>query len=540
MRRDDSLARLDRHYDVLVIGGGATGLGVAVDSAARGYATLLVEARDFAQGTSSRSTKLVHGGVRYLQQGNIGLVREALRERAYLLRNAPHLAHELRFLVPAYRRWHMPFYGIGLALYDLLAGRLGLHRARRVDAATARRLLPTLVPDGLRGGVVYSDAQFNDARLALSLARTADALGATLLNHASATALTKRGGRVVGATVVDTPTGQEYAVRARAVVNATGVFTDDLRRLDDPAAPGIIAVSQGIHLVLARDFLPGDTAIMVPQTDDGRVVFIIPWQGRTLVGTTDTPRPTPSVEPTALAEEVAFVLRHAGRYLARQPVRADILAVYAGLRPLVRGRDSRDNQGDSGEATAKLGRDHTLLESASGLLTITGGKWTTYRRMAEETVDRAATVAGLPTRACRTRDLRLHGATGRDPAWLEFGATAAEIAAYEARHPGLLDPRLPYSLAMAAYTIDHEMPVRLEDVLSRRLRAVLLDARAAMAAAPAVAALMAALQGRDEAWVRAEIAAFRQLVETHHLVGAAGLGATPGSETAGGEQSAAP
>ena len=518
MRREDGLARLDRHYDVLVIGGGATGLGVAVDSAARGYATLLVEARDFAQGTSSRSTKLVHGGVRYLQQGNLGLVREALRERGRLLRNAPHLAHELRFLIPAYRWWHKPFYGTGLALYDLLAGRLGLQRAQLVDAATARRLVPTLARDGLRGGIIYSDAQFNDARLALSLARTARDLGATLLNYAPATALTKEAGRIVGATVADTTTGREYAVRARAVVNATGVFTDTLLKMDDPAAPGVLAVSQGIHLVLARDFLPGDTAIMVPQTDDGRVVFIIPWQGRTLVGTTDTPRPAPSVEPTALGGEIAFVLRHAGQYLARQPTRADVLAVYAGLRPLVRGKDSGDNQGDSGEATAKLGRDHTLLESPSGLLTITGGKWTTYRRMAEETVDRAAALAGLPARPCRTRDLRLHGATGRDPAWLEFGATAAEAAAYEARHPGMLDPRLPYSLAMAAYAIDREMPVRLEDVLSRRLRAVILDARAAVAAAPRVAALMATLQGRDEDWARAEVEAFRQLAEAHHIV----------------------
>ncbi len=529
MRREDNLARFDQHYDVLVIGGGATGLGVAVDSAARGYSTLLVEARDFAQGTSSRSTKLVHGGVRYLQQGNIGLVREALHERGRLLRNAPHLAYELRFLIPAYRWWHRFFYGTGLLLYDLLAGRLRLHPVKLVGADAARQLVPTLTKDGLRGGIVYSDAQFNDARLALSLAHTASELGATLLNYAPVTALTKEGGRIVGATVTDAPTGREYTVRARAVVNATGVFTDTLLRMDDPTASTVIAVSQGIHLVLDRAFLPGDTAIMVPRTDDGRVIFIIPWQGRTLVGTTDTPRPAPSVEPTALEEEIAFVLRYAGLYLSREPTRADVLAVYAGLRPLVRGKDNGDNQGDSGEATSKLGRDHTLLESASGLLTITGGKWTTYRRMAEETVDRAAALAGLPARPSLTRELRLHGAKGRNPAWLEFGATDAEIAAYEERYPGLLDPRLPYSLAMAAYTIEREMPVRLEDVLSRRLRALLLDARAALAAAPHVAALMASLQGRDEDWVRAEVAAFQQLVEAHYLVGAVVSGTGAGA-----------
>lgn len=519
MRREDNLARLDQQYDLLVIGGGATGLGVAVDSAARGYNTVLVEAYDFAQGTSSRSTKLVHGGVRYLQQGNISLVREALHERGRLLRNAPHLAHELRFLIPAYRWWHKFFYGTGLFLYDLLAGRLRLHRAQLVGAAAARQLVPTLASDGLRGGIVYSDAQFNDARLALSLAKTASALGATLLNYAPATGLAKDGGRVVGATVRDAQTGRDHTIRARAVVNATGVFTDTLLAMDDPASAGVIAVSQGIHLVLDRAFLPGDTAIMVPRTDDGRVVFIIPWQGRTLVGTTDTPRPTPSVEPTALEEEIAFVLRHAALYLTREPTRADVLAVYAGLRPLVKGKDSGDNQGDSGEATSKLGRDHTILESRSGLLTITGGKWTTYRRMAEETVDRAAALAGLPARPSRTRELRLHGASGRNAVWLELGATDAEIADYEGRYPEALDPRLPYSLAMAAYVIDHEMPVKLEDVLSRRLRALLLDARAAIAVAPRVAALMATLQGRDDAWVTGEVAAFRQLAEAHYLLG---------------------
>jgi glycerol-3-phosphate dehydrogenase len=294
----------------------------------------------------------------------------------------------------------------------LLAGQLGLARARLVGAAAARYLVPTIAPEGLRGGVVYSDAQFNDARLAISLARTADALGATPLNHAPATALVKEGGRAAGAVVGDAESGGKWVVRARVVVNATGVFTDAVTRMGDLGVGPVIAVSQGIHLVLARDFLPGDTAIMVPRTDDGRVVFIIPWQGRTLVGTTDTPLAAPSVEPTALDDEVEFVLRHAARYLTRAPGRGDVLAVYARLRPLVRGKVGGDNQGDSGEATARLGRDHTLFASASGLVTITGGKWTTYRRMAEEAVDLAASVAGLPPRRCATRNLRLYGVAG--------------------------------------------------------------------------------------------------------------------------------
>jgi glycerol-3-phosphate dehydrogenase len=301
------------------------------------------------------------------------------------------------------------------------------------------------------------------------------------------------------------------------VINATGPFVDAIRRMDDPGARPVLAVSQGVHVVLERSFLPGDTAIMVPRTDDGRVVFIIPWQGRTVVGTTDTPRPAPSEEPTALEEEIDFVLRHAALYLARKPSRADVLAVYVGLRPLVRGKDNWDNGGDSGEATSKLGRDHTIMESASGLVTITGGKWTTYRRMAEETVDRAAAIAGLPQRPSRTQGLRLHGAGGRNAAWLELGATDAEVAEYEGRFPGELHPRLPYSLAMAAYVVDHEMPVKLEDVLSRRLRAIVLDAHAAVEAAPRAAELMADLQGRDAAWVRAEVDSFRRLAEEHHL-----------------------
>jgi len=506
VERSGALARLGEAYDVLVVGGGATGLGVAVDAAARGYRTLVVEGRDFAQGTSSRSTKLVHGGVRYLQQGNVGLVREALHERGLLLRNAPHLARELCFLLPAYKWWERPFYGLGLALYDLLAGSLKLTPTRVVDARTAVALAPTIRQAGLQGGVLYSDAQFDDARLAIILARTARERGAALLNYAPVRALLKTAGRVSGAVVADEVGGGEHAVRARVVVNATGVFSDTIRRMDDPAAEEIIAVSQGIHLVLDRSFLPGETAILVPHTDDGRVIFIIPWQGRALVGTTDTPMLAPTVEPTALASEVAYVLEHAGRYLAKRPTPADVLSVFAGLRPLVQGKGGR---------TATLSRDHALLLSDAGLVTIAGGKWTTYRRMAQDTVDLAAKAAGLPARPCLTASLRLYGADGPHGRWREFGATPGEIAAYEARYPGELHPNLPYSLAMAAYVIEREMAVKVEDVLSRRLRALILDARAALAVAPRVAHLMAALQGHDAAWERSELAAFRALASRY-------------------------
>jgi glycerol-3-phosphate dehydrogenase len=415
----------------------------------------------------------------------------------------------MRFLVPTYRWWEAPFYGAGLTLYDLLAGSLGLTRSTYVTPGKALQMVPTVEPDGLKGGIVYSDAQFNDTRLAISMARTAEEHGATLLNDAPVTRLLKSHGRIVGAEVTDNLTGARYEIRARAVVNATGVFTDAIRQMDEPGSPAIMEPSQGAHLILDRSFLPSDTAILVPKTPDGRVVFIIPWQGRTLVGTTDVEIDAPSGEPTAMEDEIDFILETAARYLSRKPTRADVLSVFAGLRPLVR------LVAHEGDSTADISREHVLLESPSGLVTITGGKWTTYRKMAEDTVTRAAAVAALPPRPCQTANLPLFGADSTTPRWFEIGASPAEIADYEARYPGELHPALPYSLAMTAYVIEHEMPVRLDDVLSRRLRALYLDARAAIAAAPRTAELMASLQGHDDAWAAAEVAAFTELAEKH-------------------------
>lgn len=505
LNRVEMLSRLDEPFDVAIIGGGATGLGVAVDCAARGYRTLLVEARDFGQGTSSRSTKLAHGGVRYLRQGNIALVRDALREREIMAANAPHLVREQRFLIPALAAWEKPFYGLGLKVYDALAGRTRMGRSRIVAGPEAEGLAPALIREGLRGGVLYSDGQFDDARMAMALARTAADLGAVLLNACRATALRQTGGRVSGLALADIEGGGEMEVRARAVVNATGAFADAIRRMDDPGAVPIIAASQGSHIVFDSSFMPGDTALMIPRTADGRVVFLIPWHGRVLAGTTDIPVDGPSDEPAPRDDEIAFILEHAGRYLRRRPGRADILAAFAGLRPLVKGRGR----------TADLSRDHTLLVSPSGLVTITGGKWTTYRRMAGEATDAAARVAGLPVHPCPTRHLTLWGADAPPGPWREFGVLSGDIRDYERRFPGVLHPRLPYTRAMAAAVTENEMPNHLEDVLSRRLRALLLDARAAVEAAPEVAALMASLLGRDAAWMRREIAAFTRLARTY-------------------------
>jgi glycerol-3-phosphate dehydrogenase len=535
MNRAGFLALLDaarEPWDLLVVGGGATGLGAAVDAAARGYRTLLAEAGDFAGGTSSRSTKLVHGGVRYLRQGDVGLVLEALRERGRLLANAPHLVRELAFVIPTHSAWEGPFYGLGLKLYDLLAGRLGLGPSHRLSREETLAHLPTVEPEGLTGGVLYHDAQFDDARLALTLARTLADLGGVPLNYLRAVSLLKSDGLVAGAVLRDEESGRERAVRARAVINATGVWADEVRRLDDPGTAPLLALSQGIHLVLERRFLPGRSAVLVPHTDDGRVLFAVPWHGRVVVGTTDTPLEAtgyrglaPPREPRALPEEIDFLLAHASRYLAPQPRRGDVLAVFAGLRPLVR-------EG-GGRGTADLSRDHAVAVSPSGLVTVTGGKWTTYRKMGEDAVDRAALVGGLAERPSRTADLRLHGAPERsggaggpagpepavgDPAdgepWSVYGSESAALRALEAQDRSLarpLHPRLPYRAVQVTWAVRHEMARTVEDVLARRTRALLLDARAAAEMAPAVADLMAAELGEGPAWRERQVAAFREL-----------------------------
>src|SRR3954470_579807 len=391
MTRAENYARIRSHtgaWDMVVIGGGATGAGVAVDASSRGYAVLLLEQSDFGKGTSSRSTKLVHGGVRYLEQGNISLVMEALKERGILRQNAPHLVSNLPFVVPNYDWWETPFYGIGLKVYNLLAGKYAFGDSSILSREEPLRRLPTIRTDGLRGGVVYYDGQFDDSRLLINLVQTAAEQGATLLNYAPVTALTKAAdGSVDGVTARDAESGRELHAGGRVVINATGPFADSVRRLADPNAPALIAPSQGIHLVFNRSFLPGDSAIMVPHTRDGRVMFAIPWHGHTVVGTTDTPIAVAMLEPTAQSKEIDFILETASDYLAKRPTRADILSVFTGIRPLVKSSDILN--------TAALSRDHTIEVSSSGMLTIAGGKWTTYRHMAEDAVDHAVVLGHL-------------------------------------------------------------------------------------------------------------------------------------------------
>ena len=498
-------------WDLIVIGGGATGLGTAVEAASRGYRVLLLEQSDFAKATSSRSTKLIHGGVRYLKQGNLSLVLEALHERGHLLKNAPHLVRNLSFVVPLYDWWEGPFYGIGLKFYDMMAGRLGLGPSRLLSREETLERLPTMEPKGLRGGVIYHDGQFDDSRLAISLARTLEDLGGIPINYMRVTGLEKTEGLTSGVKVHDLEEDRVYTLNARGVINATGVFSDEVRQLDDSEAGAVMAPSQGAHLVLDRSFLPGDNAIMIPQTSDGRVLFAVPWHGRIVLGTTDTPVSSVSLEPRPLSEEIDFILTHAARYLVRAPGRADVLSAFAGLRPLVRSDDGAD--------TASLSREHAILISGSGLVTITGGKWTIYRKMGEDTINQAAAVAGLEERPSSTATLRLHGwqENGHEnSSWDVYGADAPRVRELASEKPGweeLLHPKLPYYACEVIWAVRMEWARTIEDVLARRTRALLLDARVSMEIAPRVAELMAGELGRDQAWQQAQVTQYRELAE---------------------------
>jgi glycerol-3-phosphate dehydrogenase len=517
MNRNELIKHIDtsEHWDVIVIGGGATGLGVAVDAASRGYKTLLLEMHDFAKATSSRSTKLVHGGVRYLQQGDVSLVIEALKERGLLIQNAPHLVTNQAFIVPSYDWWNGPFYGVGMKVYDLLAGKLGLGPSKVLSLETTVERIPTIERGGLRGGVVYYDGQFDDARLAINLAQTVHDNGGVPLNYMKVNSLIKSPkGYVTGVNATDEETGKEYAISGHVVINATGIFADDIVAMDEVDSKPMIAFSQGVHIVLDKEFLPGDTAIMVPHTDDGRVLFAVPWHNKVIVGTTDTPVPRAELEPKPLEEEVQFILRHAAKYMSKDPQRSDVKSVFAGLRPLVKPQGNKN--------TAQISRSHHLQVSATGLVTITGGKWTTYRKMAEDTVDQALIVAGLEEKKCVTEQMRIHGwlkNVDRDDHLHVYGSDMVgvkNIISKDASMAEQLHPALPYIKAEVIWATRNEMARTVEDVLARRTRAQLLDARASLEMAETVAELMAAELGKDEAWKKAQIEQYNDV--TQHYV----------------------
>jgi len=475
-------------FDICIIGGGATGLGTALDAASRGFKTILFEQHDFSKGTSSRSTKLVHGGVRYLQQGNIKLVMEALRERGLLMKNAPHIVHNQQFIVPNYKWWEKPFYGIGLKIYDKVAGKLGLGPSQFLSKEETLQLAPTLDPEDLKGGVLYHDGQFDDARLAMSIAQTAAQHNGTLLNYFPVTGLLKRNNKVCGVCVKNFFTGKEYEVKSKVFINATGVFTDTIMKMDDGKHESIINPSQGIHLVVDKEFLPGDTAIMIPRTDDGRVLFAVPWHDKIVLGTTDTAVDTVSAEPIPLQEEIEFILKHIGRYLSKDPQLSDVRSMFAGLRPLVKGKSKK---------TAALSRDHMIIVSDSGLITITGGKWTTYRKMAEDVVDITIEKFGLPQNPCITKELKLYGH--------DKSVGPVEISS-------LNNDELKTQIKKS---VEEEMCMTVEDFLSRRTRQLFLDAKKAIKAAPLVAKLMAEVMNKDESWIKEQINNFNEIAKNY-------------------------
>ncbi len=502
-------------WDVVVIGGGATGLGIALDSTMRGYRTLLVEQVDYSKGTSSRSTKLVHGGVRYLAQGNIDLVREALFERGILANNAPHLVSKQAFIIPNYSRWNNYFYTIGLKFYDFLSGRLSFGKSKRISKKDTVSRIETIRSNNLFGGVEYHDGQFDDSRLAINIAQTCIENGATLLNYCKATGLIKdEKGKVIGLHVRDEETAATYRVHSKVVINATGVFTDEIMQMDNSNASDMVRPSQGVHLVLDNSFLPGKDAIMIPKTDDGRVLFLVPWHNKVVVGTTDTLIDSHSLEPVALEEEINFIISTANRYLEKNVSKSDIRSVFAGLRPLAASNNKS-------EKTKEISRSHKIITSNSGLITITGGKWTTYRKMALDTINKAIALGFLPDRKCKTESLLIHGASNKpleDNHLKIYGSDQSSImrlAENDSRLGEKIHEGYPFIKAEVIWSVRYEMARTVEDILARRIRMLFLDARAAIASAPAVAELLAQELGKDNNWKTEQIRKFETLASNY-------------------------
>ena len=506
----------DIQWDILIIGGGASGLGAALEAATRGYKTLLLEQDDFAKGTSSRSTKLVHGGVRYLAQGNISLVLEALKERGRLKRNAPHLVKDQSFIIPCYSYLCVPFYTIGLTLYDLMAGRLGIGRSVPLSRKGVSKALPSIKTQKLRGGVRYFDCQFDDSRLAVNLAQTITEQGGEVINHMKVLGLTMQDGRITGVEAGDVETGKQYQIRAQSVINATGVFVDDILKMENPEARDVVKPSQGIHLVMDKNFLKGEEALMIPKTSDGRVLFAVPWHNRVVVGTTDVEKKVAELEPVAEEEEVEYILETAGRFMEHAPKREDVLAVFTGLRPLAA-------PSGEGKKTKEISRGHKILVSKGGLLTLTGGKWTTYRKMGEDVVNRTVNLAGLPRSESVTASLKIHGhldVVDRSDPLYWYGSDRKQIDRLIAEDPEwgqVLSEKLHILEAQVIWAVRMEMARTVEDFLARRTRAIQLDARECIRLAPRVAEIMASELGYDKEWEKSQVKALTDLASVHLL-----------------------
>lgn len=520
MKREELIGKISdksKVWDVVVIGGGATGLGIALDAAVRGYSVALFELDDFAKGTSSRSTKLVHGGVRYLAQGDVSLVLEALYERGLLRQNAPHLVKNQSFIIPNYTVWDNFLFTVGLTVYDVLAGRLGLGRSLYISKDKTIKNIPVLRKEGLKGGVIYHDGQFDDSRLAINLAQSCVEQGGVVLNQMKVTGLLHDGaGKVSGVKVNNNATNDVYEINAKCVINATGVFVDDIMQMDTPTGEHLVRPSQGVHLVLDKSFLQSDYAIMIPKTDDGRVLFAVPWHDKVVVGTTDTLREKAELEPTALDKEIEFILNTAGRYMTRKPTRADVLSVFAGLRPLAAPKKE-------GKSTKEISRSHKVMVSENKLITMIGGKWTTYRRMAQDAIDKAIELSLLAPKECGTKHFKIHGYK-KNPDLTNhlyvYGSDITEIEAIMKENPTYsekLSSKYGYTAAEVIYAARHEMALSVEDVLARRVRLLFLDARVAIEVAPRVAQIMAQELGHDQAWIDKEIKKFTEVASNYIL-----------------------
>ncbi len=515
MNRSEQLLKLQNteNWDVIIIGGGASGLGTAIDAASRGYKTILLEAVDFAKGTSSRSTKLVHGGVRYLAQGDVHLVREALKERGLLAQNANHLVKNQSFVIPNYHWLSGYFYTIGLKIYDLLSGGLSLGSSKYLSKKKTIEMLPNVEEDGLVNGVIYHDGQFDDSRLAVNLAQTAVENGACVLNYTKVVNLLKdNNNQITGVQAVDQETGINYNIKGAIVINATGVFTNAIMKLNDKVYKKYIVPSQGIHLVFDKSFLPGEHALMIPKTKDGRVLFAVPWHNHVVVGTTDTLIKKQSLEPIALESEIEFVLETAQRFLAKKPTRADVLSVFAGLRPLAAPKEE-------GKSTKEVSRSHKIIVSETGLITITGGKWTTYRKIAEDIIDKAILKGKLPKKPCITQHLSIHGnkpttTLDREDHLYIYGSDIAKILQLQEEEPELkekLHPDYEFTLAEIVWAVRYEMARTIDDILARRVRLLFLDARAAIEVSEKTARVIAKELGHDKNWIAKEIADFKAI-----------------------------
>lgn len=521
MNREEQLTKLKltHEWDVIIIGGGASGLGIALDSASRGYKTVLVEAVDFAKGTSSRSTKLAHGGIRYLEQLNIALIREALKERELMLKNAGHLVKSQSFVIPVYSRLNGYYFSTGLKIYDLLAGRSRFGSSQSISKEKTIELLPTITQEGLQSGIIYHDGQFDDALFAINLARTAIENGACILNYTKAINILKDNENQISGIVIENhETGEKYSLKGKAVINATGVFTNDVMNLDSSGNRKFVIPSQGIHLVFDKSFLPSENALLIPKTSDGRVLFMIPWHDKLVVGTTDTPVEEPSLEPRPLETEISFILETAQNFLAKKPQRSDVLSVFAGLRPLALPKKE-------GKDPKEISRNHQIIVSDSGLISVIGGKWTTYRKIAEDVVDKVIEIHRLPNVKCKTRHIAIHGHTTiteseRKNHLSVYGTDISELLKLQEAEPELkekLHPNYPYTLSEVVWAIRNEMARTVEDILARRLRLLFLDARASIECAEKVASLLSEELGQNTAWEQKQIAEFKQTAQGYLL-----------------------